>query len=103
MQQERYAPTNLLDAIHAHNDLVHSVTRRLDSIANSMRNLGLMEELATELYTVADRLNESANSVRDAHGLAVSDNLHHSEAMAGLLLQATLKGVLSPASGGTRS
>lgn len=99
MDEEHYAPTDLLDAISDHQAVVHSIARRIESIANSMNNLGLMQELASELYQMADHLTASAKSVAEANSLSIKDHLYHSQAMTGLLLQATLKGVLGPRRG----
>lgn len=84
----------LIDAIYDHIRFLDDAVYDIRCVANNLNAVG-MERPATELFEAVKGLKESAKAISDAHAGNQSNDLRHSEQMAGNLLMLAIKGIPS--------
>jgi hypothetical protein len=82
-------------AISEHITYCDSVVGRLYRLADALSVVG-MDRVADEIVGICEHLPMSAREIQKCNSAALTENVRHSEHMAGLLLKATLQGVLGP-------
>jgi hypothetical protein len=87
--------TALIDAIHDCRAVADSASYQLLDIADALSRVG-MDGLARELSHIAQKIVVGPREVSAAHGLELTSQLRHSEAMMGNLLVATIEGCIVP-------
>ncbi|NTJ67570.1 hypothetical protein G6M50_06300 [Agrobacterium rhizogenes] len=80
----------LIDAVHQIRDEIASSCRRVESIAMLLEEVG-MDKLSERLWDAVQDLPKCSQRLNNAFSDKLSEDLHHSETIAGSLLLLALK------------